>query len=143
MAIEGMATGHSTIFTAHADKPIDVINRLVINYQKAMPMLGSDIVERIVGNAVDFVVIKKNIPGIGRKITSISEIAFDYSTGRVDIVPIMKYSYKTDEFRFFNTFSADAKEKMLGAGVKYEDLEKWEKEAGVYKDDDADNNDFY
>lgn len=135
MAVEGMATGHSTIFTAHADKPIDTINRLVINYQKAMPMLGSDIVERIVGNAVDFVVIKKNIPGIGRKITGISEINFDFDKGRVKIVPIMKYSYATDEFRFVNSISEDCKEKMLGAGVKYDDLVAWEKKAGVYKED--------
>ena len=135
-----MATGHSTIFTAHADKPIDTINRLVINYQKAMPMLGSDIVERIVGNAVDFVIIKKNIPGIGRKITGISEINFNYETGRVSITPIMKYSYQTDEFCFVNTISSDCKEKMLGAGVRYEDLEAWERKAGVFN---SENNDSY
>lgn len=131
-AVEAAATGHSTIFTSHAIKEIDAINRLVINYQKAMPKLSSDIVESIISNAIDFIVIKKNIPGIGRKITSVSEVGYNEETRRIAINKIMKYNYKADTFDFVGTFSEEVLEKMYGSGVTTTELETWEMEANVY-----------
>lgn len=124
-AVEAAATGHSTCFTMHAEKPIDTVNRLVTNYQKAMPQLQSDQVECIIGAAVDFVAIQKNIPGIGRRVVSITEISFDSEKRRVKMIPIMSYDYKTDTFKVLNLFSEDVIDKMLGAGVRYDEIEAW------------------
>lgn len=126
-AVEAAATGHSTCFTMHAEKPIDTVNRLVTNYQKAMPQLQSDQVECIIGAAVDFVAIQKNIPGIGRRVVSITEINFDFETRRVKLIPIMNYDYKTDTFKVQNLFSEDVIDKMLGSGVRYDEIESWMK----------------
>lgn len=124
-AVEAAATGHSTCFTMHAEKPIDTVNRLVTNYQKAMPQLQSDQVECIIGAAVDFVAIQKNIPGIGRRVVSITEIGFDLETRRVRLTPIMSYDYKTDTFKVVNGFSEDVIDKMLGSGVRYDEIDTW------------------
>lgn len=134
-AVEAAATGHSTCFTMHAEKPIDTVNRLVTNYQKAMPQLQSDQVECIIGAAVDFVAIQKNIPGVGRRVVSITEINFDFETRRVKLIPIMSYDYKSDTFKVLNAFSEDVVDKMLGSGVRYDEMEAWlahvpEKEGG-------------
>lgn len=124
-AVEAAATGHSTSFTMHAEKPIDTINRLVINYQKAMPRLGSDIVERIIGEAIDYVAIQKNIPGIGRRVVSITEVSYNYEKGRVALKPIMVYDYELNTFKIVGDIAPDVIDRMLGAGVKMEEIKKW------------------
>lgn len=133
-AVEAASTGHSTIFTMHAGKIIDAVNRLVVNYQRAMPQLGSDIVERIVATAIDFVCIQKHIPGIGRRVTSIAEIGFDYEKGRVKVIPIMEFNYETNSFEFINNFSQDVLSRMLGTGLTHEEIREWQRKAGLSDD---------
>ncbi|WCK56926.1 ATPase, T2SS/T4P/T4SS family (plasmid) [Aneurinibacillus sp. Ricciae_BoGa-3] len=93
-AVEGMETGHSTIFTMHGGNPWNIVNRLVTKYLMAMPTLGIDVVERIIGSAVDYVAIQDNIPGVGRKITSICEVNYDFTNKRVDIKTIFRYDFR-------------------------------------------------
>lgn len=132
-AVEAAATGHSTSFTMHADEPIDAINRLVINYQKAMPRLGTDIVERIVATAMNFVCIQKNIPGIGRRIVSITEIGYDFDHARLRFVPIMEFDYRTKRFVFMNSFSNRIVNRMLGTGLTFDEIDAWKESVGVCK----------
>ena len=73
-AVEAMETGHSTIFTAHAGSPVNLVNRIVTKYLQSMPSLGIDVVERIIGSAIDYVAVQDDIPGIGRKVTSVTEV---------------------------------------------------------------------
>ena len=129
-AVEAAATGHSTSFTMHAEKPIDTVNRLVTNYQKAMPQLGSDIVERIIGEAIDYVAIQKNIPDIGRRVVSITEVNYNYENGRVALKPIMIYNYETNDFEIVGDISQDVVDRMLGAGVKMNEIKAWRQRGG-------------
>ena len=129
-AVEAAATGHSTSFTMHAEKPIDTVNRLVTNYQKAMPQLGSDIVERIIGEAIDYVAIQKNIPDIGRRVVSITEVNYNYEKGRVALKPIMAYNYETNDFEIVGDISQDVVDRMLGAGVKMNEIRAWRQRGG-------------
>lgn len=121
-AVEAMATGHSTIFSMHSGTPIDAINRLVTKYLMQMPSLGVDVVERIIGSALDYILIQDDVPGIGRRVTSVSEVSFNYETRRVDIKTIIKYDFKTKSFIFPNKLSEEKAEKMLRKGITIEQL---------------------
>lgn len=124
-ASEAMETGHSTIFTMHGGKAINCINRIVTKYLMAMPTLGIDVVERIIGSSVDYICVQDNIPGIGRKITEISEIDYDFSNRIVSVKPIYKYDIKVQEFVRLNPISEEKVELMMRRGVQYEDIKHW------------------
>jgi pilus assembly protein CpaF len=131
-AVEAMATGHSTHFTMHAGTPIDAVNRLVTKYLMQMPSLGIDVVERIIGSALDYIIIQDAIPGIGRRITSITECTYNYETRRVDLHTIMKFNFKTKQFDMVRKLSAEKANKMLRKGITYEQLEglvNWDEDA--------------
>lgn len=121
-AVEGMETGHSTIFTMHGGKPINCINRLVTKYLVAMPSLGIEVVERIIGEAVDYIAIQDNIPGIGRRITSISEISYDYEKRTIDIKTIFKFDFEINDYIRMSGLHPDKVSKMLARGVTYDEL---------------------
>lgn len=125
-AVEAMATGHSTIFSMHAGKPIDTVNRLVTKYLMQMPSLGTDVVERIIGAAVNFIIVQDDIRGIGRRITSISEIGYDYEKKRVTITPVVSFNFKTKDWSWHNTLSEEVKDTMLRRGVSTEELDALE-----------------
>ena len=121
-AVEGMETGHSTIFTMHGGKAINCINRLVTKYLTSMPSLGIEVVERIIGEAVDYIAIQDNIPDIGRKITSISEISYDYEKRTIQIKPIFKFDFEIEDFVRVSGLHEDKISKMLARGVTYKEL---------------------
>lgn len=131
-AVEGMATGHSTHFTMHAGTPIDAVNRLVTKYLMQMPSLGIDVVERIIGSALDYIIIQDDVPGIGRRITSITECSYNYDTRRVELKTIIKFNFKTRSFDMLNKLSPEKADKMLRKGITYEQLsplvEGWDSE---------------
>lgn len=123
-AVEGMETGHSTIFTAHAGSPINLVNRIVTKYLQSMPSLGIDVVERIIGSAIDYVAVQDDIPGIGRKVTSVSEISYNFKTLRVEITPIFRFNFKTHKFEKLNKISPEKADKMLRRGIPYDVLQE-------------------
>ena len=131
-AVEAMETGHSTIFTGHAGTPVNLVNRIVTKYLQAMPSLGIDVVERIIGSAIDYVAIQDDIPGIGRKVTSVTEISYDFDTRRVTFKPIYRYNFQTGEFERLNKISPEKADKMLRRGIPLEQLrphvEGWDRE---------------
>lgn len=130
-AVEAMATGHSTLFSMHAGTPIDAVNRLVTKYLMQMPSLGVDVVERIIGSALDFVLIQDDIPGIGRRVTSVTEVTYDYETKRVSLKPIIKFDFRKKDFVIVNKISEEKGDKMLRKGITLEQLspivEGWDK----------------
>lgn len=121
-AVEAMETGHSTIFTMHGGKPMNIVNRLVTKYLSAMPTLGIDVVERIIGSAVDYIVLQDDIPGIGRRVTSITEISFDFEKGRVALKTIFEYDFIKEDFVMVNKISQEKAKNMLRRGVKLDTL---------------------
>lgn len=129
-AVNAMNTGHSTLLTGHSGTPLNLVNRLVTNYLEAMPALGVDVVERIIGDALDFIVMQDDIPGIGRKVTSVTEVGYDYETKRVKLKTIWRYNFKTNDFEFVNKLSESKADKMLRRGITIEQLrpfvEGWE-----------------
>lgn len=124
-AVEAMETGHSTIFTMHGGEPVNIINRLVTKYLTAMPSLGIDVVERIIGAAVDYVCIQDAIPNVGRKLTILTEVTYDFTTRRVDLKPIFKFDFHTKDFKWINPISPQKAEVMLRRGIQVEELQKW------------------
>lgn len=124
-AVEGMETGHSTIFTMHGGNPWNIVNRLVTKYLMAMPSLGIEVVERIIGSAVDYICIQDNVPGVGRKITSISEINYNFGKGRVEVKTICRYDFRKQGFVWEGKISEDKVDKMLRRGITLEQLEPW------------------
>lgn len=131
-AVEAMATGHSTIFSMHAGKPIDTVNRLVTKYLMQMPSLGTDVVERIIGSSVNFIIVQDDIRGIGRRITSISEIGYDYGSKRVSIKPVVTFNFKTRDWDWHNMLSEDVKDTMLRRGVSMTELDALEDKMKEY-----------
>lgn len=122
-AVEAMETGHSTIFTMHAGTPVNAINRLVTKYLMQMPSLGTDVVERIVGSGVDYIFIQDAIPGIGRRITSLDEISYDFKTKNVAVKNIFQYDFEKRDWVWSTRELGDLQiNKMLRRGVKLEDL---------------------
>lgn len=124
-AVEGMETGHSTIFTMHGGNPWNIINRLVTKYLMAMPSLGIDVVERIIGSSLDYICIQDNIPGIGRKCTSISEVSYNFETRRIELKTICRYDFKVKDFVFEGKISRDKADTMMRRGITWEQLEPW------------------
>lgn len=131
-AVEAMATGHSTIFSMHSGTPMDAVNRLVTKYLMQMPALGVDVVERIIGSAVDYILIQDDVPGIGRRVTSVTEVTFNYETRRVDLKPIVRFDFHKKDFVFPHKISVEKAEKMLRKGITIEQLQQyvegWDKE---------------
>lgn len=129
-AVEAAETGHSTIFTMHGGQPINIINRLVTKYLTAMPSLGVDVVERIIGNAIDYIAIQDDIPDIGRRVSVISEVSFNEETGRIALKPIFEFDFDKESFVMLNKMSPDKAKLMLRRGVKRNDIkhfvEGWE-----------------
>lgn len=124
-AVEAMATGHSTVFSMHAGEPIDAVNRLITKYLQSMPSLGVDVVERIIGSALDYIAIQDDIPGIGRRCTSITEVSYDYTNRRVSLTPIMKFDFSTKSFKYLNNISNERVEKLLRRGITQEQIDKY------------------
>lgn len=124
-ASEAMETGHSTIFTMHGGRAINCVNRIVTKYLTSMPSLGIEVVERIIGSSIDYICIQDNIPGIGRKITEISEVSYDYEKRTVCLVPIYKYDFHKNDFVQVNPISEEKAEMMMRRGVTYEELHPW------------------
>lgn len=116
-AVEGMATGHSTLFTMHSGTPIDAINRLVTKYLMQMPSLSIEVVERIIGSAVDYIYIQDDIPGIGRRVTSVTEVSYDYANRTVALKTIGEFNFETEKFEIINKISKEKATKMLRRGV--------------------------
>ena len=90
-----------------------------------MPSLGIDVVERIIGAAVDYILIQDAIPGIGRRITSITEVDYDYEKQRVALKTICRFDVPTKQFVFENRLAKIKADKMLRKGIKPEELSKW------------------
>lgn len=124
-AIEAMETGHSTIFTMHGGEPINIINRLVTKYMTAMPSLGIDVVERIIGSAVDYIAIQDDIPGIGRRVSVVAEVSYDFESGRVVLTPIFEFDFETLSYSMVNKISPAKAKRMLRRGVKKAQINKW------------------
>lgn len=125
-AVEAMETGHSTIFTMHAGTPFNAINRLVTKYLMQMPSLGTDVVERIVGSAVDYIFIQDAIPGIGRRITSLDEISYNFESKRVEAKNIFYFDFEKEDWVWSTRELGELQvNKMLRRGVKLEDLKPY------------------
>ena len=123
-AVEGMATGHSTMFTMHSGTPIDALNRLVTKYLMQMPSLSIEVVERIIGSAVDYIYIQDDIPGIDRKITSLTEVSYDYEKRTLALKTIGEFNFETEKFEIINKLSKEKANKMLRRGVPLQEIKK-------------------
>lgn len=121
-AVEAMETGHSTIFTMHGGTAWNIVNRLVNKYLSQMPSLSIEVVERIIGSSVDYICIQDAIPGIGRRITSITEVTYDFALGRVILIPIYEFDFSTNDFAHINNISPAKANKMMRRGVSFETL---------------------
>lgn len=122
-AVEGMETGHSTIFTMHGGNPWNIINRLVTKYLMAMPSLGIDVVERIIGSSLDYIAIQDNIPGIGRKMTMLHEVNYSFETRRIDLKQICHFDFEKRDFVMDAGISMEKANTMMRRGVKWEQIE--------------------
>lgn len=116
--IEACETGHPVIFTLHANRAINAINRLVTKYLQQMPSLTSDVVERIVANSIDYIIIQAEIAGVGRRVKEITEVSFDEDLKRIELTPIFKYDLFEDEFVACNNISKLKAEIMIENGVE-------------------------
>lgn len=121
-AVEAMSTGHSTIFTMHAGKAMDAIDRLVDKFLVAIPNISAEVAERKVANSVDFVAIQDDIRGVGRRVTSITEVGYDPATKMLRLKTIMKYNFITNTFDFVDKISEEKAETMIRRGVKLDAL---------------------
>ena len=130
-AVEAMSTGHSTIFTMHAGKAMDAIDRLVDKFLTALPNISSEVAERKVAGAVDFIAIQDDIRGVGRRVTSITEVSYDSRSKSLKLKTIMKYNFITNKFDFIEKISEEKADSMLRRGVKLDKLYpyvEWESE---------------
>ena len=133
-AVEAMATGHSTIFTMHAGKPIDAVDRLVDKFLTAIPNISAEVAERKVANSVDFVAIQDDIRGVGRRVTSITEVGYDVKNKVITLKTIMKYNFLTNSFDFVDKISEEKAETMMRRGVKLDKLYPYTNwESDMYK----------
>ena len=124
-AVEAMETGHSTIFTIHGGTVWNVINRIVTKYLMAMPSIGIDVVERIIGSGLDYVFVQDSIPEIGRKVTSLNEIYYDFDEKRVVSKVIFRYDFEKKDWVWEGKLGADKVDKMLRRGISLERLKPW------------------
>ena len=133
-AVEAMSTGHSTIFTMHAGKPMDAIDRLVDKFLVAIPNISAEVAERKVANSVDFVAVQDDIRGVGRRVTSITEVGYDPLTKMLKLKTIMKYNFITNTFDFVGKISEEKAETMMRRGVKLDKLYPYtDWESDMYK----------
>ena len=119
-AVEAMETGHATAFTMHGGTPWNIVNRLVNKYLMQMPSLSIDVVERIIGNSVDYIAIQDDIPHTGRRVTSITEVTYDFNNRRVVLVPIIEYDFETKDFVQVNKISPEKATMMMRRGLPVE-----------------------
>lgn len=124
-AVEAMETGHSTIFTMHGGTPYNILNRLNSKYLMGMPSIGSAVADRIIGASVDYIAIQSNIPGVGRVISSLVEISFDFNEGRMMVREIFVFDPLECEHVLKNRITKEKTSKMLERGVPRELLLKW------------------
>ena len=124
-AVEGMETGHSTAFSMHGGIPMNIVNRLVTKYLQAMPSLGIEVVERIVGCSIDYIAIQDNIPGIGRKCSMIHEVEYDFDRRTVRLTPIFEFDFEVRDFVLRNRIHKDKAQKMMRRGVDQDYIKKW------------------
>ncbi len=124
-AVEAGETGHSTWYTMHGGTPVNILNRLITKYLMAMPSLGIEVVERIIGSSVDFICIQDAIPGVGRRMTVIAEVGYDFENRRVSIIPIYKFDFDTNSFIKTSNISDEKVEMMRRRGIKKEQLSRW------------------
>lgn len=124
-AVEGMETGHSTAFSMHGGIPMNIVNRLVTKYLQAMPSLGIEVVERIVGCSIDYIAIQDNIPGIGRKCSMIHEVEYDFDKRTVHLTPIFEFDFDYRDFVLKNRISPEKANKMMRRGVDQNYIKKW------------------
>ena len=122
--IEGMETGHSTITTMHGGNVWNIINRLVTKYLMQMPSLSIDVVERIIGAALNFVIVQDDVPNIGRRITSIHEIGYDFEHHSVTAKCIVKYDFERNDWVFENMVGQEPLNVMTRRGVSIEKIKK-------------------
>lgn len=124
-AVEAMETGHSTIFTMHGGNAWNIVNRLITKYLQSMPTLGIDVVERIIGASVDYICVQDNIPGIGRKLTTITEVSYDFEEKHIVLTPICRYDFEERDFVWEGRIHREKAEKMLRSGVPLEEVRAW------------------
>lgn len=124
-AVEGMETGHSTIFTMHGGNSWNIINRLITKYLMGMPSLTVPIIERIVGCSLDFIGIQDNIPKIGRRLSTLDEISYDFKSNQIIIRPIFVFDIIEKKFKNVNKISREKAVNLLRRGVQWEDIEHW------------------
>lgn len=117
-AVEAMETGHSTIFSMHAGKPINAVNRLVTKYLIQMPSIGTDVANRIIGEAVDYIFLQDDIPGVGRRVSRLTEISYDNEKNKIIYKDICVYDIEQGEWKWLNTLSEDKIYKASRRGVK-------------------------
>lgn len=130
-AVEGMETGHSTIFTMHGGNVWNVMNRIVTKYLMSMPSLGIDVVERIIGSGIDYVFIQDNIPGIGRKVTTLTEIFYNFENKRVEAKVICRYDFIKNTWVWEGKLGKEKVDKMLRRGIAINELKPWAEEGGI------------
>lgn len=124
-AVEGMETGHSTIFSMHGGTAWNIINRLVTKYLKNMPSLSIQIVERIIGEAVDFICIQDNTPNIGRKLTTVTEVNYDFTRQTVTLNEIFRFNFIEKRFEQVGNLSEKSISKMLRRGIPHSEILKY------------------
>lgn len=124
-AVEAAETGHSTIFSMHAGAAWNAINRLTTKYLMAMPMLSIDVAERIVGSGIDYIFIQDDIPGIGRRVTSLTEVGYDFIEKRVSLKTICSYDFNKDGWIWENGISEEKAYNMRRRGIDVDTLNKW------------------
>lgn len=122
--VEGMETGHSTLTTMHGGNVWNIINRLVNKYLMQMTSLTKDVVERIIGTSLNFVIIQDDVPGVGRRITSVNEISFDFSKDQITVSVICEYDFKKACWVWKNCISDESINTMTRRGVSEESILK-------------------
>ena len=65
-----------------------------------------------------------DIPGIGRKVTSIHEIGYDFENRRVTAEPIVKYDIRKSKWIWYKTIGDEAISTMSRRGVPMEKIDK-------------------
>lgn len=132
-AVEAMETGHSTLFSMHGGTPFNIVNRLVNKYLMQMPSLSIDVVERIIGSSVDYIAIQDDIPGIGRRVSSLSELMYDFDEKRVKVIPIYEFDFESNTFVQVNKLSPEKATLMMRRGIPIEEVRNLiREEEGVY-----------
>jgi pilus assembly protein CpaF len=126
-AVEGMETGHSTIFTMHGGNVWNIVNRLVTKYLMQMPSLSMEVVERIIGAAVNFICIQDDIPNIGRRLTSIHEVSYDFENHAIKCTSIVKYDFNKNDWVWHNNISEDVANVMTRRGVSIAKIQALQK----------------